>query len=439
LPIRDIAGDLRFRGDSLVVDSILARSGDGTIRLTGGVGLKSITNPLFDLKLVARNARVLDGTRGQIRALADLTLTGPYKAATIEGSLRVREGVYRLAESQRVTQVLNANDPAVLGAVDSTEAITRGLVVPPSDFIRGLKTSVVARIDRDVWVRSKEANVEIFTDGELQVSVNPVTGGVTLDGIVATERGQYEFLTRRFNIVRGSATFLGTSDLNPLLQAVAEVQIRQASQQQFAIKLNIDGTLLRPRLSLESDAQPPIPQTDLISYLAFGSSSGALLSQAGSGTGGSSSSGKLVGSTAALANRQFTAMGLGMLLNSVEGNLARYLGADVLNITSTGVAPEVQTVLGGGIGVFLRATEIEYGRYFGTRSYAVITLNSARLTGGSDNISPVGLRWEYRLPRNYKLETTFGPRFLLQSQTLQIQDPKGFQNFGVFLSREWKW
>ena len=434
--VTDMAGDIHFRGDSMVVDSVLAHSGEGTIRLTGGVALKDITNPVFDLKLVARNARVIDGSQGRIRGLADLTLTGPYKAATIEGSLRVREGVYRLAESKKVTEVLNANDPAVLGAVDSTEAIQRGLVVPPSDFLRGLKTSVVARIDRDVWVRSSDANVEIFTDGELQVAVNPVTGGVTLDGIVATERGQYEFLQKRFNLVRGSATFLGTSDLNPLLQAVAEYQIRQSSQQALAIRLNIGGTLLRPRLSLESDAQPPIPQTDLISYLAFGSTSGSLLSSVGSG--GSTSSGQLLGNAAALANRQLTALGLGQLLNSVEGGLARYLGADVLNITSTGVAPEVQNIF-SGVGGFLLATELEYGRYFGTKSYAVLTLTPANFAAKSGSISPVGLRWEYRLPQNYRLESTFGPRFLLQNQTLDVQSANAFQNFGLFLSREWKW
>ncbi len=432
LPIRGMTGDIRFRGDSMMVDSLLARSGDGTIRVTGGVGLKKVTNPVFDLKLVARNARVLDGAQGRISALADLTLTGPYDAATMEGSLRVREGVYRLSDERRVTTVLNASDPALLGAVDSTEARERGLIVPPSDFIRGLKTQVVARIDRNVWVRSKEANVEVYTDGELQVAVNPVTGGVTLDGIVATERGQYEFLGKRFNIVRGSATFLGTSDLNPLLQAVAEVQIRPASQQAFAIRLNIGGTLVRPRLSLESDAQPPIPQTDLISYLAFSGTSGSLLSQVGSGT-----SGGLVGSAFGLVNRQFTSFALDAVLSSVEGNVARVLGADVLNITSTSASQELQSLFTGYKG-FLLATEIEYGRYFGTRSYAVVTLNPARFSGAS-GISPVGLRLEYRLPRNYRLEATFGPRFLLQSQTLQIQDPKGLQNFGLFLSREWKW
>ena len=439
LPLRDMVADLQFKGDSLVVDSVRVRSGDGTIRLNGGVSLRKLSDPVFDLALVARNARVLDGSKGRIRVLADLTMKGPLTATTIDGSLRVREGVYRIQEERRATEVLSANDPAVLGAVDSTQAFERGLVAPPSAFARGLKTHVVARIDRDVWVRSKEANVEIFTDGELALALNPATGGVTLDGIVATERGQYEFLGRRFNVVRGSATFVGTSDLNPLLQAIAEYQIRQASQQALAIRLNIGGTLLRPRLSLESDAQPPIPQTELIKYLAFGNNtSGSLLSLTGSGNAGSSAGGSVLGSTAAAVNRFLSATALGSLLNGAEGNLARALGADVLNITSTGTAPEVQNIFSGFSG-FLLSTELEYGRYFGTRSYVAATLTPANFAPTSGNISPIGLRWEYRLPRNYRLETTFGPRFLLTSQTLDTGVPNAFQNFGLFLSREWKW
>ena len=439
LPLRDMVADLQFKGDSLVVDSVRVRSGDGTIRITGGVSLRKLSDPVFDLALVARNARVLDGSKGRIRVLADMTMKGPYTATTIDGSLRVREGVYRIQEERQATEVLSASDPAVLGAVDSTQAFERGLVAPPSPFVRGLKTQVVARIDRDVWVRSKEANVEIFTDGELAVALNPATGGVTLDGIVATERGQYEFLGRRFNIVRGSATFVGTSDLNPLLQAIAEYQIRQASQQALAIRLNIGGTLLRPRLSLESDAQPPIPQTELIKYLAFGNNtSGSLLSLTGSGNSGSSAGGSVLGSTAAAVNRFLSATALGSLLNGAEGNLARALGADVLNITSTGTAPEVQNIFSGFSG-FLLSTELEYGRYFGTRSYVAATLTPANFAPTEGNISPIGLRWEYRLPRNYRLETTFGPRFLLTSQTLDTGAPNAFQNFGLFLSREWKW
>ena len=102
------------------------------------------------------------------------------------------------------------------------------------------------------------------------------------------------------------------------------------------------------------------------------------------------------------------------------------------------MAPEVQNIF-SGVGGFLLATELEYGRYFGTKSYAVLTLTPANFAAKSGSISPVGLRWEYRLPQNYRLESTFGPRFLLQNQTLDVQSANAFQNFGLFLSREWKW
>ena len=38
----------------------------------------------------------------------------------------------------------------------------------------------------------------------------------------------------------------------------------------------------RPKLTLQSDAQPPISQSDLLSYLAFGRSSSSLLQNEGS-------------------------------------------------------------------------------------------------------------------------------------------------------------
>ena len=48
------------------------------------------------------------------------------------------------------------------------------------------------------------------------------------------------------------------------------------------IDIAINGTARKPVISLTSDAQPPLSQSDLLSYLAFGQSSTSLLSSAGS-------------------------------------------------------------------------------------------------------------------------------------------------------------
>ena len=73
------------------------------------------------------------------------------------------------------------------------------------------------------------------------------------------------------------------------------------------IRVLIGGTIRRPRLTLESDAQPPISQSDLLSYLAFGQSTTSLLSLEGSGLTGATSTGNLVGVGAALAMKRMAA------------------------------------------------------------------------------------------------------------------------------------
>ena len=442
LTVDPILADLRLLGDSIVVDSIAARTGDGWTRVTGGVSVRRASNPVFDLAVVSRNARFFDGKMGRMRGYADLTMTGPYRDARIEGSVRIRNGYYYVPEGQKSVSVLNADDPAVFAAVDSATAVERGLVSPPSDFVRGLKMQVTARVDRDVWVRGNALNVEVFTDGEVIASVNPATGQVTLDGIVSTERGQYEFLGKRFNVVRGSATFLPeVPATNPLMQAIAEVNVRQPGAQALAIRLNIGGTLERPRLSLESDAQPPIPQSDLITYLAFGRNTGTLLSQEGGALTGAGASGGLVGSIGALASSQLSAFAFGLALDQLEGNVSRWLGADVLNITSVEAPPELWRSSIGQVGTFItQFTEVEYGRYFGTRSYVGVNVRPAFFAIDPAGTRPVpGLRWEYRYSRDYRFETTFGPRFVVQNVSLLPQAPTSLTAFGVFIAREWKW
>ena len=75
---------------------------------------------------------------------------------------------------------------------------------------------------------------------------------------------------KRFQITRGSATFIGSQELDPTLQITGEIPVQVAGRPAMNIRIIIGGTMSSPRLVLESDAQPPIPQTDLLSYLAFG-------------------------------------------------------------------------------------------------------------------------------------------------------------------------
>ena len=107
---------------------------------------------------------------------------------------------------------------------------------------------------------------------------------LALNGTVNVDRGEYTFAGRRIRLTQGAVVFLGETPINPILQITAEQQVRLAGRPAFAVQLLVGGTLREPRLTIESNAQPPIAESDLLSYFAFGESTSSLI-QAESGGG----------------------------------------------------------------------------------------------------------------------------------------------------------
>lgn len=428
ITVQRMNGALRLQGDTVLIDSLVAYSG-GRFALSGGIGIDSIMAPSFNLRVTADNVRVLDNDHGRARADAAMTITGPYSSLYVEGRARVREGVFYIPEPD-TRQVLNAGDPAVFAVIDTTDINERALLPGRSALLDNLRMDVVVAVDRDTWVRSKEANIEIYSDGDLRVIVDRRHQSLALEGVVNTDRGEYEFLSKRFQVKRGAVQFIGTQDLNPLLQITGEYEVKQPGQQALSVRILIGGTLLSPRLTLESDAQPPISQSDLLSYLAFGNESGSLLQFGGSSLSGSSPGGNLVGTSAALATRQLTGVALGVMLDELEGQAARSLGADVLKITP---ASNLPTELAGGnfgsLSTLAKGTQLEFGKYLNTHTFVGLQLQST-----------LGFRIERRFSSNpgLSLQSTFQPRFFLPEPSLSVQEITKSNAFGLFLVKRWR-
>ncbi|MES2522108.1 MAG: translocation/assembly module TamB domain-containing protein [Gemmatimonadota bacterium] len=427
--MRNVTGSIRMRGDTVIVDSVTANSG-GRISITGGVGIAKIAEPSFDLRLTANGARVLDNEQGRVRADANITMQGPFLAVEVGGRARIREGVIYIPESDN-RQSLNAGDPAVFAVIDTTDVTARELVPGQSPFVNNLRMNLGLVVDRDTWVRSTEANVEIYTEDPLRINIDRRKQTIVLDGIVNTDRGEYEFLSKRFEIKRGTARFVGTQELDPLLQITGEYEVQQQGSQALAIRILIGGTLLAPRLVLESDAQPPISQSDLLSYLAFGSQSGSLLQFGGSGLAGGSPGGGLVGTTAKLATRQLAGVAVGEVFRNVEGQLSRSLGADVLHITPANVPTELAGGAYGLVTEFFKSTQFEYGKYFNTNTYLGVQAQGQPIPG---------FRVEHRLRQNpgISIESSFQPRFFIREPTLGTPALRTDNSFGLFLVRRWR-
>jgi len=313
--------------------------------------------------------------------------------------------------------------------------VQRDLFPAQSAMFKNLRVDVDFVVNRDTWVRSRDANVEVFTDGPMQLRV--LGDALTLTGALDADRGEYTFLSRRFQIKRGSALFIGTPDLNPTLQITAEYQVKQVAGPATNIRVLIGGTVKKPRISLESDAQPPLSQSDLLSYLAFGQSSGTLLQIGSTGTLGGGAQGNSVLNA---ATTRLAGVAVGVALDELEGDAARSLGLDVFNVTP-GDLPVLQGQ--SGVADFLRGTELEMGRYLSPSTFvsAVTTPGVLTCAGGNRQNSSCaipGFTLQYRTNKGYRFETSLTPRYILDPPTLAGQTAAGTSQFGAFLIREWR-
>jgi translocation and assembly module TamB len=427
--LQNVNGSVRMTGDTVFVDSIAATA-LGPIRLAGTLGVGNWREPSFNLTLTANDAQLLNNERGEIHADADLKIAGPFTHATVNGQVTVVHGVLYIPEATGKTLV-SAGDPALFSVVDTSIALQRELFPAQSPLLKGVEVDVNLAVNRGTWVRSRDANVEIYTDGPLNVSV--AGDALTLTGAVDVSRGEYSYLSRRFQITRGSALFIGSPDLNPTIQATAEYQVKQATST-TNIRVIVAGTLEQPRISLESDAQPPLSQSDLLSYLAFGESSGSLLQFGG---GGGLQGNNVLG----LAGTRLAGVALGVALDELEGSAARSLGVDVFNI-SPGDFPV--STSSSGVNQFLRGTEIEAGRYLNPSLFASVVTTPGVVTclgGGSRENSACafpGFTLQYRTAKGFRFESSLTPRYILDPPTLAGQTAFGTSQFGAFIIREWR-
>jgi autotransporter translocation and assembly factor TamB len=442
----DMAAGIRIAHDSVVIDSLVAKS-EGTLRVTGSIDLTDPEALPVDITQTAEEFRVMNVKQygwayitdtltvgGSLRALS---LSKPAARLVVGGNVRVTDGVFYAPEAGAPTPI-DLGDPAVYKVADTTDVATKNLIPQPNTLERRLILDVDVNVDPQVWVRNKAANVEIYTDGPLTLRIDSRRNRLVLDGVMATERGQYTFLSKRFQITKGTASFIGTSDFNPSVQATASYPVSVPGREPVNIEIDIGGTAKSPTVKLTSDAQPPLSQSDLIAYLAFGSSSASLLSASSSGGGGSGagSSGLPIGEAAAYVQQQLASVAIGTFTDQLQGDAARALDADVFNITNNSNTP-IQFSQSGATD-FLASTRLEFGKYWDSDTYVAVQASPLSWT-----VSPPGALIQRRFGQRTSILATFQPYFLLQQPTLTpLSTASGISPtkvFGLFLLRDWRW
>lgn len=398
----DITGQIRFAGDTAYVDSVVAHAG-GTVRAQGTMNMATLTRPGFDLTVNVRDAWLLNNYRGTFRADADIAIKGPYENVHVTGESRIREGVFYAPET-RARRVTNLDDPTLRGRLD-TVGIGLQLLPPPNPFMQGLLVDVGVRISPNTWARNTSANVEIYTpedEDPLRVHMDNKHQVLTLNGVINTDRGEYSVAGRTFKLSTGSVTFLGGPKLDPMIQLTARYQVQRQGLEALLIEVHVDGFMTAPRVTLTSNAQPPLTQSDMLAYLAFGQPTSSLLNMQSSGVG-SAGNGGLSG-LPALAEQQLSSVAMGTVMDELvkqieqEGTRG---GLDVFRVRA-GELP-VEAAFQGAFRNFLSGTEIEAGKYLSSRLFLTAQ--------GRTNTIP-GVSLQYRAPNGLLWYGVYEPRYL---------------------------
>lgn len=440
--LEHVNADLALGGDTLIVRKFGAASGlaSDSISIVGSVGFADPRNPSFDLRLAANNFLAIDKPRSAsltISTSRPVTLTGSTDAALVRGGVRIDRGrVYVRALTQKRTIDLTDNFDVVDTTVIRMDAL---LPNAPTSIVQNLTLdNVVVDVGDDVWLRSPEANIKL--GGALRVTRAVGRDGgaarLALSDSLTVQRGTYQLnlgLVRpTFEMERGVIRFYGDPDLEPSLDLSALHTVREvrpnSNRQDVRIRVDIGGTLNRPTLGLSSADNPPLPETDMLSYLVTGEPANVLLGTRASEQG------------ATLALR----LAGSYLSNRLAGG--RF---DVVQVEPTAIGPgEAANLRENGLSI-LAATRIGLGRQFGRNTYLSLSTGFCGLasqSGNSDALSQfaqgLGVKAERRLTPSLSLALGLEPGSSAQScgrlglsRTFQ-QTP---QQFGADLFRSWSW
>ena len=284
-----IRADISLAGDSVHIKQLSAETNKdrrGSANVTGSVSFEHYDNPSFSLTANASNFHAID--KGGLAALdistgPPVTLTGSTQDAVMRGTVRVERGSIYIPEVMK-KKVIDLNDPEFQNAVDTLLAQNRQ-VMPraPKAVARNLRLeNVNVDIGPDVWLRSTEANIKL--GGSLNVTLAPQGPGqpalLALQGNLSADKGTYRlnlvdpFVQPTFDVQHGTLLFVGTADLNPILDISAIHTVRQPRQsangRDVRVEVDITGTLAHPELSLRNPDNLPLSESDLLSYLVTG-------------------------------------------------------------------------------------------------------------------------------------------------------------------------
>ena len=390
-----------FQGDSLVLDDVGMTSGGGTLGITGSVRLEDLARPVLNLGFRANNFRAIDVRNFlTLNATGTLQLQGPFFRSTLSGGLDANSGVLYFADLV-TKRIIDLEDPTIADLVDTTLIRREDLGAKfQNRFLDSLTiTNLGMDMGTDVWLRSTEANIQLTGQVQLSKTRQAYTPSGTLEAV----RGSYTLkigpVTRDFTVERGTVRYFG--DLNAALDIRASHIVRAVQGEEVPVTAVITGTLYAPKVTLESTFNPPISQTDLVSYLV---------------TGYPANEAARLGFSNALET------GLSYFSSALSSELERALIQDIgIPLDVIEIRPGVSRGSGSTF------TQVAAGWQLGSKTFLRFNAGFCPENLGQFTYSNLGASLEFRFSKEWRLQTSVEPSLQSCHQDFGTISPNPYQ------------
>jgi len=271
-PLSNFTSKIIFSGDTATVSNTRGETGGGTFNVTGTVKLADLAQPVFDLRLRSDKVLVMRDESITVRADTDLALAGPLNSARASGTVFVTQS--RFSKDVEILPLSLPGRPK-----RQVRAVSAPLRVSfPNPPLRDWTFDIAIKTrEKDPFlVRGNLAKGSAALDLRLGGSgLNPF-----LTGSMQIQEFRAVLPASTFEVTRGFVTFTADEPFAPRIDLQGQTRIGRNT-----ITASVSGPALAPRLELESE--PPLPQRDILSLLAtgtttsdIGSNTGALASNA---------------------------------------------------------------------------------------------------------------------------------------------------------------
>jgi translocation and assembly module TamB len=237
-----INGDLFFDQDRITLNNIEGVMGGGTVHAQGGAVLRQQAVQDLNVQIDGKGVRIRypEGLRTVVDA--SLVLRGGIASPVLEGNVQIQNLAYRSSFEEFLAMITEA---------DTNRSST------PLDRVR---LAVHVEGNRNITIQNQLADVEARVDVDLKGTIQDPA----LTGHIEASGGTLVFQGNRYRVTRGNIDFIDPLRIEPVVDVQAESEVRD-----YRIILSVTGRAERLRLDMRSD--PPLPELEIVSLIAGGS------------------------------------------------------------------------------------------------------------------------------------------------------------------------